>query len=80
VPGNADLSVGNLWGSLRDADLWDFCGVIPTGPERGRVGEIWQDAPCLSWRGGSRRAAQPHLGRREEAEACLGVLGRVVAG
>jgi hypothetical protein len=27
VPRNAVLSVGYLWGQVRDADLWDFCGA-----------------------------------------------------
>jgi len=27
VPRNAVLSVGYLWGRVRDADLWDFCGA-----------------------------------------------------
>jgi hypothetical protein len=27
VPRNAGLSVGYLWGRVRDADLWDFCGA-----------------------------------------------------
>lgn len=27
MPRNAALSVGYLWGQVRDADLWDFCGA-----------------------------------------------------
>jgi hypothetical protein len=27
VPQNVGVSVGYLWGRVRDADLWDFCGA-----------------------------------------------------
>jgi hypothetical protein len=34
VPRNAVVSVGYLWGRVRDAYLWDFCGGSPEGLRR----------------------------------------------
>ena len=39
MPQNAGLSVGYLWGRVRDADLWDFCGA------RGRLKRLSQLGP-----------------------------------
>jgi hypothetical protein len=39
VLGNAVMFVGNLWGRLRDADLWDFCGgrILSSSPRARRA-------------------------------------------
>jgi len=37
VPRNAVVSVGYLWGRVRDAYLWDFCGARQRSPAARRA-------------------------------------------
>ena len=37
MPRNAVLSVGYLWGRVRDAYLWDFCGARQRSPAAHRA-------------------------------------------